>query len=267
MVAGVYAIVHSESGRRYVGSSVNLRGRLSRHRKELDREIHGNRRLQRAWKKYGPAAFEFMVLETVSDRSALLAREQAHVDAASPRIYNVALVVASPMFGRKWSVRQHRKFSVAMKGHPVTAETRAKIGLGNSGKKLSDSQKALLLAANIGRKASAETRAKMSAARLGRSTGSVPLERRERISRTLTGRTLSPERVERAAASQRGRKQSPEWIARRTAYNFGNKYALGRKRSAEEVEKGAAKIRGRALSEEHRASLRAAWIRRKERAA
>jgi hypothetical protein len=57
--AGIYQILHVESGRRYVGSSVDVRLRMRKHREQLRRGDHVNPSLQNAWLKHGEDAFEF----------------------------------------------------------------------------------------------------------------------------------------------------------------------------------------------------------------
>ena len=62
-VAGIYAIIHTTSGRCYVGQSRDLAKRWTNHRQDLAAIRHDNSHLQRAWIKYGPEAFDFRVLE------------------------------------------------------------------------------------------------------------------------------------------------------------------------------------------------------------
>lgn len=77
---GVYAIVHIESGKRYVGSAAcSLVARKTRHWSELRSGKHANRYLQAAWVKYGEVAFLFAVLERCPpDRC--IEREQFWID-------------------------------------------------------------------------------------------------------------------------------------------------------------------------------------------
>ena len=46
-VSGIYAIIHTESRRRYIGSAVNIRLRWRCHITELNKGYHGNGYLQR----------------------------------------------------------------------------------------------------------------------------------------------------------------------------------------------------------------------------
>ncbi|MBN2415044.1 GIY-YIG nuclease family protein [bacterium] len=66
--AGVFRITCTANGRFWLGSSLNIHGPLNRHRMELTTGIHKNEALRADWKQYGPDAFAFEVLETVTDR-------------------------------------------------------------------------------------------------------------------------------------------------------------------------------------------------------
>jgi len=80
---GVYAIVHRETGRRYIGSSKNIERRWYEHTRLLGMGKHRSLHIQHAWSRYGASAFEFVVLETCDvGRDGLFAREQWWLDAA-----------------------------------------------------------------------------------------------------------------------------------------------------------------------------------------
>lgn len=86
MDAGVYAILNIENGHSYVGSSVNLRRRRRDHFARLASGRHGNHRLLRAWRIFGPEAFVFQVLAVCLPRQ-LFWLEQMAIDSWSPE-YN-----------------------------------------------------------------------------------------------------------------------------------------------------------------------------------
>lgn len=70
--AGVYQIVCKNTGKFYIGSSkVNIFCRWQRHRWELNRNSHFNKKLQNAWNKYGEESFEFLILEETTPDMAL----------------------------------------------------------------------------------------------------------------------------------------------------------------------------------------------------
>lgn len=77
---GVYAIVHCDSGRAYVGSSVDVPGRLWQHLRQLTRAGSPHRLLQEAWTALGADAFEFKILEAVDPFVTLFDREQVWMD-------------------------------------------------------------------------------------------------------------------------------------------------------------------------------------------
>jgi group I intron endonuclease len=91
--SGVYCIRHIHSKTIYIGSSVNLKERWRAHRKAFQRGDHHNLHLQRAWNKYGEAAFEFIALG-MYPKDQIEAQEQEWIDTLAPR-YNISRVVGS----------------------------------------------------------------------------------------------------------------------------------------------------------------------------
>jgi group I intron endonuclease len=69
--AGVYAIRLKGTTRAYIGSSVNLKLRLGRHKKVLTENRHPNIRLQWAWNKYGAGRFVFEIVKRCKKESVL----------------------------------------------------------------------------------------------------------------------------------------------------------------------------------------------------
>lgn len=63
MTSGIYMILNIITGKAYVGQSINVEQRLSRHKSRLNKNKHHNDYLQNAWNKYGEDAFEFNILE------------------------------------------------------------------------------------------------------------------------------------------------------------------------------------------------------------
>src|SRR5580765_1516790 len=85
---GIYNIVNIANGDCYIGSSQNIRKRKLRHKCELDRGIHSNEHLQRAWNKYGGVeGFNFEVIEETT-KDLLIEREQYYINTIKPR-YNI----------------------------------------------------------------------------------------------------------------------------------------------------------------------------------
>jgi group I intron endonuclease len=80
-ISGVYVILCTANGRRYIGSSNNVWRRFREHRSELRRAEHHSPRMQADWNEHGEAAFSFFVAMTVSDGPERFAAEQALLDA------------------------------------------------------------------------------------------------------------------------------------------------------------------------------------------
>ncbi len=63
---GVYQIRNTVNGKLLIGTSVNLPAILNRHRAALRMGSHQNRELQKDWTEFGPEAFEFEELDTLT---------------------------------------------------------------------------------------------------------------------------------------------------------------------------------------------------------
>lgn len=140
--SGVYRIVHSPTGREYIGSAKSLRSRAAIHRHGLKTGKHHNKHLLNAVKKYGISQFYFEVVE-ITQQESLISREQFYIDLKKPA-FNVCRIAGS-VLGRK-----HRE------------ETRRAISRSHMGKKHIEETKELIRKIVTGRKHTDESRRKMS---------------------------------------------------------------------------------------------------------
>lgn len=196
---GIYSILNRKTGKRYVGSSIDIGKRWYDHRLELRNGTHGNAILQRSWLKHGENAFEFEVLEQIDYADALRAREQHWIDELKATDkshgYNICLFVGYSRRGLRNSPATRAKISASKKGQgkgvkrgPYSAEWRAHISAGQRGRVTSPETRERLSMAGRGRVVSEETRRKLSIVNTGR----------------------APEIIEKTAAAHRGMKRSAE---------------------------------------------------------
>lgn len=166
MECGVYTITQRSTGKRYVGSSVNLYRRKYKHFRELRHGIHHCEHLQRAFLKYGEADFNFAVL-LKCDKDRVLFYEQRAMDILNPT-FNACRVAGNHT------------------GRLASPETRMKMSKAHTGKAKSLEHCKSMSAVRLGIPMPLETRAKISA-----STTGVPksLETRARMSKSLLGNT------------------------------------------------------------------------------
>jgi group I intron endonuclease len=71
MNIGIYCILNSANGKRYIGQSVDLRRRKSYHFTRLYHKTHRNHHLQSAFIHYGSSCFQWLILQTTSNISDL----------------------------------------------------------------------------------------------------------------------------------------------------------------------------------------------------
>lgn len=125
MQSGVYAIT-SPSGRRYIGSSVNIAGRWRGHICDLRAQRHHSSVLQKTYDKYGEAALIFTVLEYCAP-DALLLREQHYIDATPKAVrYNVC-TTAGNRLGMTHTPEARAQMSATRKGRKLPPEWRERL--------------------------------------------------------------------------------------------------------------------------------------------
>ena len=165
---GIYQIRNTLTEDRYIGQASDLHRRKKRHLKDLRGGHHHNVRLQRAWAKYGEAAFKFEVLERCAT-DHLSTREQWYFDHHRPE-YNLSTCVEATTRGYQWSPETLAKRAAANTGKVRTPEQRKNISAGKRGKKQSPEQVEARIAPLRGRKGrewTPEQREAMAAAKRG----------------------------------------------------------------------------------------------------
>lgn len=114
---GIYAIVHDESGKVYIGSAKNIYSRWRFHKSLLRRSLHHSPHLQNSWNKYGESAFRFVVLEAcLKDAVMLSSREQHWLDKYRGKLFNAARY-ADTNYGKRQSEEQKKANSLFMMGN------------------------------------------------------------------------------------------------------------------------------------------------------
>lgn len=106
-----------------------------------------------------------------------------------------------------------QKLSVALKGHAVSATTRARLSAANKGRTHTTEARANMSTAQrtLGKRYGVETRAKMSEAQKGHP---VSDETRQRQSESAKKRGVAPEHLHKLHEGNKGIKRSPETLAR-----------------------------------------------------
>jgi Mg-chelatase subunit ChlI len=203
--------------------------------------------LQNSWKKYGPHAFEFFLIEIVTDASERFVREQYWIDhfhAAKHNLgFNAYPSAGSPR-GHKASLETRERQSAAHKGKKVgpfsdehrQAISAARIGIGLGGKRapFSTVHREAIRAAKLGTKATEETRAKLSALRKGKRRGPFS----EQHLKNLREAASSDATRAKKSAIHRGRKKSAEHKAKISSAKMGKKRTLESRRKQSDSTKG-----------------------------
>lgn len=92
---GIYRIVNTVNGYKYIGSAISLKRRYGEHRKLLVANKHHSRKLQHAYNKYGAANFVFEPI-LFCEKDFLIGYEQSCFDMYEPE-YNIAKKAGSTL--------------------------------------------------------------------------------------------------------------------------------------------------------------------------
>lgn len=215
MNSGVYEIVNTLNGKRYVGSAVKFSRRWCKHRRDLVAGKHHSGHLQHSWNKHGAGAFQFNVL-IICKRENTILYEQIAINALKPE-FNISPTAGSCL-GMKHRADAKTRQS-ALKGRKLSAEAKAAISAANTGRKHPPEFGAAISKRNTGvpRPKSEEHRKKLSEALIGRSfTKGIPKSDEHKA--TLSAARLgvpNPKNV--GNKSRSGMKTDPQIVARQRA--------------------------------------------------
>lgn len=152
-ICGIYRLTNAVTGKIYVGSSVDIRGRMYKHFFQLRAGKHNNAHLQAAYSRDGEDAFVLDLLEECS-REDILSREQHYIDALKPE-FNICPVAGNTL-GYRHDDASRQKMTLANMGNQRwlgkkhTDETREKLSAFRTGRKLSPEHVAKIKEANRG---------------------------------------------------------------------------------------------------------------------
>ena len=270
-LCGIYLLTHIETGRKYVGQSVDINKRWQVHARGRS-DTH----LGRAISIYGWHSFSKEVI-SICEKDQLNDSESKFVllhGCMSPNGFN--LTTGGGQF--ELSKESKEKMSAVRTGKKFTDQTKSNMKAAQNNRSAEWAEK--IAKCGIGRVASAETRKKigaasalrshtaeskekMSASQMGRVVSDIT---RAKLSAALTGREFSKETLERMSASHKGFKHSEESIRKislvsqnmsaetRAKISSSN---MGKKHSEESKAKIAASNTGQKHTPERRAKITA----------
>lgn len=149
-MSGIYKITCLGNNKCYIGSSLDVKTRISIHKYSLRYNRHQNKYLQRAWNKYGEDNFTFEIIEYLD--IGLQEREKELI-----LQYN--------------SLSTADGFNMKLPGYTgigASNEVKSKLSLIRKGKKLTDQTKKRISEANKGKKRTQEFKDKISMLNSGR---------------------------------------------------------------------------------------------------
>jgi group I intron endonuclease len=219
----IYMIRNRTTNKVYIGQTrQKLSTRWSRHILDLDRNIHGNRYLQRLWNKYKARDFQFLELDTAHSDSELNDIEREYI-----RLFkncDICLNVEDGGPNTSWSYDSRLKISRHNRTRIISDETRQRMSESAKHRITSDETRRNQSLARLGRTPSDETKKKISDALIGKSFSQehkdklslawksriISDETRMKMSESGKKKVLSEEHKRKIAESRKGKKHSEE---------------------------------------------------------
>ena len=199
---GVYCIKNKINNKVYIGSSHNMYKRFRRHLNELRKNKHGNTHLQNAFLKYGEGNFYICIFDYCLEDSISL-KEQFYMDLLGCTNISCGYNIRPKADNRLMAEETKKKLSVAHTGKKLSEETKKKLSYIRKGRpsylkgtKLSEGHKQKIkdnarTNPNYGFKGKKHTE-----------------ESLKKISQSSTGRLKSEESKAKQSAQIKGRKYS-----------------------------------------------------------
>jgi group I intron endonuclease len=143
-ICGIYQIINIRNNKIYIGQSIDIRNRFIRHKYQLNKNVHKNKKLQRSWNKYGNRSFQFQIL-IECDRENLKKLEKQEIEKIPENNrYNISKNYDNlygknnPFYGKNHTDETKKKLSLIGKtrvgpknsnyGNKQSIETRIKTG-------------------------------------------------------------------------------------------------------------------------------------------
>lgn len=206
MRGGIYVILNEVNGHFYLGRAAHFVNRKSSHLQALRRGDHANPRLQRAYRRYGEAAFSFelLYLLPLSEQRAVEERLLRQI-VGLRECYNMA--PHSEGGCRRHTATSRAKISVALRGRAQSPEWVAKRAASRRGRPVvrrpeaEERRKAAARQYWQGRHHGDVTIAKMRLAMRGRPVSDATIAGREAYIVSVRTHGLRPETRERRASA------------------------------------------------------------------
>lgn len=166
-ICGIYEILNTVNGKKYIGQSINIHKRYKGHISKLNQNTHHNQYLQNSWNKYGKENFTFNIIEQcdIDDLDELEKFYISYYKTCDRRYgYNIDDGGNS---NKCLSDETRRKISESHKKENLSDETKRKMS--ESAKKRCATQEWIDFHHNVvsGRSVSDDTKLKMSKSHMG----------------------------------------------------------------------------------------------------
>lgn len=130
---GVYCIKNKVNDKIYIGSSRNMYTRIRRHVNDLRRNAHQNNHLQRSYLKYGEENFQVCILGCCCFENVVIS-EQYYMSMLNSTDINFGYNIVPKADSSAMSEETKRKISVAHTGKKLSEEVKKKMSESRKGR-------------------------------------------------------------------------------------------------------------------------------------
>lgn len=141
---GIYCITNIYTNQKYIGRSINIKKRFSKHKRLLRCNIHINKHLQNSWNFYKENTFDFKIL-LLAEPDELERYEQKYLNSLDYNSdFNICKSSTAPMYKRKHTEITKQKISNGNLGKKMSQSAKNAISKANSGSKRTEKQKSFI---------------------------------------------------------------------------------------------------------------------------